>query len=393
MQAANSNHDVLSTTDMKTLVNLAERLLRSRLHAIVFCTVQQFPLWEAYFKECMTDNGKEVFMLTRCPMIFRFHPSVNNGFPGHKSFALNNCAEFSIHVKKNGLTFSEAAAMVNYKTFNFVPSTYPAHKSTISNVMGLLPGELLMIPNAQSDPSDGSSTTKGKSVMLRPKQKPISLLQELISRFSQKDDIVFDAFSCTYSTAIACFTLPEHRIFVGCEQDEECHKLVIQNAVNKFATVLVSGNTDITVSGKVLNASRRIVEHLSSLQKTIPPQWAPPVDFPPHQLFPKHVLGHLSIEWNDPSICIKCGSMPLYKWLPNHHPLLDHVETQDILRAEAAASGLIIDESTIKHCDAGLGLFENQTFHRGNVIAIYYGTLVHHNVLTEKATRKMYGMS
>ena len=216
---------------MKIFVNLKEQLLRPGGHAIVFCTVQKFPLWETYFKECVTDNEKELFMVTRCPMIFMFHPYVNNGFPGRKSCAFTNCAEFVIHVKKNGFKFSEEAAIVNYKTFNYVPSTYPAHKNLISNVLGLLPGERSMIRNAQSDPSSGSSTTKSRSVMLRPEQKHISLLQELISCFSQKGDIVVDAFSGAYSTAIACFTRPEHRIFVGCEQDEECHKLAIQNAV------------------------------------------------------------------------------------------------------------------------------------------------------------------
>lgn len=44
--------------------------------------------------------------------------------------------------------------------------------------------------------------------MLRPQQKPLALLQELIARFSQPRDTVVHLFAGTFSTAAACATIP-----------------------------------------------------------------------------------------------------------------------------------------------------------------------------------------
>ena len=66
----------------------------------------------------------------------------------------------------------------------------------------------------------------------------MALLQELISRFSKKGDIVVDPFGGTFSTAIACFSLPEHRKFVGCEKDTVCFELAQIYVVKKFAATI-----------------------------------------------------------------------------------------------------------------------------------------------------------
>lgn len=52
-----------------------------------------------------------------------------------------------------------------------------------------------------------------------PTQKPLALIEELILKHSQKDDIVFDCFSGSGTTALAA--LNQERNFMGCELSKE----------------------------------------------------------------------------------------------------------------------------------------------------------------------------
>ena len=54
---------------------------------------------------------------------------------------------------------------------------------------------------------------------IHPTQKPVKLLQQLIDLCSQPNDLVFDSFSGSGSTAIAC--IKTNRRFIGCELDKE----------------------------------------------------------------------------------------------------------------------------------------------------------------------------
>ena len=52
---------------------------------------------------------------------------------------------------------------------------------------------------------------------IHPTQKPVELLKHLINLCSQSNDIVFDGFSGSFTTAIAC--IRTNRRFIGCELD------------------------------------------------------------------------------------------------------------------------------------------------------------------------------
>lgn len=59
-----------------------------------------------------------------------------------------------------------------------------------------------------------------------PTQKPIALLEKLIEKHSNKDDLVLDCFAGSGSTAVAAYNLG--RNFVGCEVSEEYYEKSIQ---------------------------------------------------------------------------------------------------------------------------------------------------------------------
>lgn len=54
---------------------------------------------------------------------------------------------------------------------------------------------------------------------IHPTQKPVKLLQQLIDLCSQPNDLVFDGFAGSGTTAIAC--IKNNRRFIGCELDKE----------------------------------------------------------------------------------------------------------------------------------------------------------------------------
>jgi len=52
-----------------------------------------------------------------------------------------------------------------------------------------------------------------------PTQKPVALLEELIEKHSNEDDLILDCFAGSASTAVAAYNT--HRNFIGCEISKE----------------------------------------------------------------------------------------------------------------------------------------------------------------------------
>lgn len=234
---------------------------------------------------------------------------------------------------------------------------------------------------------------KKNTRMLRPEQKCLSLLQELVSRFSNPEDIVVDGFSGTFSTAIACFTVEEgHRRFVGCEIDTNCFKWARERVIKRFAAAVVNKETDIKVSGDALISAHGIVARQSAKSRTRLPKWSPPDGLPKFQTFPVHILGQLSCTINDIKLSAKCRNLPLHHW-PRHYQAFIEIEQSELLlKIDAAANSLMLTNSTIKHSKAGRGVFANKTFHQGDTICAFYGTLVYHDISARQARKKCYGV-
>lgn len=76
-------------------------------------------------------------------------------------------------------------------------------------------------------------------MVLHAEQKSIAVLKEIISRFSQAGDVGVDLFDGTFSTAVACFDLPEHRKFVGCEKQKRWYTHVKDHVTRRCATSVV----------------------------------------------------------------------------------------------------------------------------------------------------------
>ena len=151
----------------------------------------------------------------------------------------------------------------------------------------------------------------------------MALIRELISRFSKKGDIVVDPFGGTSSTAMACFTLPEHQKFVGCEKDTVCFELAQNYVVKWFAAAISQKKTSLEVKGEALDASNGIMQKWgASRGPQLLRRWTAPPGHPPYQTIPAHVLRYIASTSGDRSIRGTCGNVPLAQWPRNYGAFL-----------------------------------------------------------------------
>ena len=73
-------------------------------------------------------------------------------------------------------------------------------------------------PQSVIDFSNGDRTCENE----HPTQKPLSLIRYLIRTYSNKDNLVFDGYSGSGTTAVACFV--ENRNFIGSELDNKYYE-------------------------------------------------------------------------------------------------------------------------------------------------------------------------
>lgn len=60
---------------------------------------------------------------------------------------------------------------------------------------------------------------KDKDVKIHPTQKPVALMSWCLNKYSKENDLIFDGFAGSGTTAIAC--IRTKRRFIGCELDKE----------------------------------------------------------------------------------------------------------------------------------------------------------------------------
>lgn len=77
--------------------------------------------------------------------------------------------------------------------------------------------EVFFVKKRISDVIDCAKINSNK--LLHPTEKPISLLETFIKNSSDKENIIFDGFSGSGTTAIACINTG--RSFIGFEMDKD----------------------------------------------------------------------------------------------------------------------------------------------------------------------------
>ena len=248
-------HDRISAEQMKQTAELIGRLVRPGGHVVIFCAADQIGAWGLLLRRVMQPGtNTPVFMVDGAPLVVTRHPNYQTGYAqGRSTTSLSNCAEFAVHATANGAGLAGFAS-VNYRNHGFLQSRYKGTHNVLENVRKATPSEIVYVSAPKTDKKKRSVT------MLRPQQKPLALLQELIARFSQPQDTVVDLFAGTFSTAAACATMPGglFRRFVGCEVDAECAELALVSLARTVAPLVREGRFDafLNLPGGTSNLKR-----------------------------------------------------------------------------------------------------------------------------------------
>ena len=80
----------------------------------------------------------------------------------------------------------------------------------------------------------------GNGLVLRVEQKPIDLIQEIMDRYSKRNDLVVDLFIGTGTTAIAALNLC--RNFMGCDNDKVIMKLASERILETVKSLKQKSN-------------------------------------------------------------------------------------------------------------------------------------------------------
>ena len=379
----NSEYDAMNVQDMTEFVDLVGTVLRPGGHGIIFCSYQQHRRWVKLFSEKMNQNEDEedsnMFAVDTTPLITVRHPNHFTGNPVRSSSALLNSAEYAIHVKKNGLRFSEESQMINYRGFNHVKSTMQGYRNVIDNVKGLVPGEQVRMWDEEMK----------KSMPVRCEQKSIALMKELICRFSQPKDIVLDTFAGTFATAVACFQLSQPRRFIGCEADVECFNISRKHVVRRFSEVVNGDKQKFLLSTAGFEKAEYIASSRSfaDIGDEI---WTAPRLFPAFQRLPTHLISYLACDWNETALFLKMGTLPLGKWDAEYQARFEQVDVDHMLNVDATVQGLCTTTS-LNDGKMQRKVFATKAFKQGDVICKFYGSIVYQDLSKLPKSRKKYG--
>ena len=376
------DYDKFDVSKMDPFIDMVSKVLRAGGHAVIFCSVQQFNDWS---KAARTHKSKDpksrkeisTFSVDLQPMSFHRDNSWYQSSPARSSCSLHSNFDLALHMKKNGLSYEQEKNMVNYKHFGHVKSTSLPYNNTMDNVKGPLQGERIMIRG-----------DKGFK-QLRPEQKGLAFMMELIERFSQPGDQVIDLCAGTFSTGMACLLLPQYRTFVGCDKDLDCVVAARIHNYRRLARFIVHGNPGFPVTSKLLESAKVLLNGEQIISRT-EADWRPPADYPLYQNFPRHILLYASSFFQTHDF-IDLFRNPIQNWNTVQSGNFETIPWEELRRAEATRLGLIIKPSAIKNENAGLGVFAARDIAKGEIIGYYYGTIVYHNLWNRKQVTKTYG--
>jgi len=442
----NAEHDVLTEQDVLDAVELFRILLRPGGHVLIFCSMQQHPHWVDALRASKdaAERGAFVpaFRVESAPIFVIKDPHAFHSVC-RSSMHLGNRMEIVAHAYRAGVPSKVAYKMVNYCAFKSVPSRFHAFDNIIDNVRPPLYSEVV------TDPAAGRSRK-----WMRREQKAVSLLSELVQRYSQPNDIVVDPFAGTCAVAKACMSLPlgqYRRVVVG-DKDEAVLRATWARIVDAFVDQVVQGGyRGAVASDDVVQAARLLREagqrdgscsaaHAGTSARsrtqigTAPTgpsavrassagasgsakenAWLAPKGLPAHSALPDSMLLFLASRWarladeerrgrwghpqvphsgrSVASMLLAQRGEPVDQWPAQLRCQLSVEDAMALRDQDAASSGVYVARSEIGGGTAGVGVFAARPFFRGDVIASFYGAIVYTNLGQQETKTARYAVA
>lgn len=374
---SNSDHDFIDEDAMGKAVNAAGMWVAQGGHIVKFCSPLQFSSWYEQYN-AMPDK----------PFNIDPHPILALNAPGHyfgrvhkMTTALFPVTSWALHATKKGLSNEESFSLVDYRNHSFVGSGHPAWTNAITGVTRLQPGEYLR----------SKAGTETKSFRMRPEQKSQALLLELISRFSKPGALVMDMFAGTFSTAIACLSLPNHRKFVGCEIRDDVFLEARDRVIEQFADCIVDKYSDVEAESEAQIRDAELVVSHAIHRVRADKDWNPPPGFPGFQTLPAYAVEYIAAYWGKLDMVRDVGKRPVSSWPSTLKGAVQCTPVECLAALEASRCGVCVKESSIRHPMAGKGVFATRKLPKGSTIGYYYGALVYDNLRSREQVTKYYG--
>lgn len=401
----NSNHDVLSKDDMEGTVDMIEGVLVAGGHGHIFCSYQQIVEWERVLeKKCSSEDASSdssasdasmdsdrpskkmavpTFILDTTPLHYTRAPGHYKNNPIVRKLTHTSVDEYAVHFWRHGASFSECWARVDYQAVSDTPSSYPGFTNEMNNIPRI-PWSEMVFKNQVG--------TTGRRQMVRPEQKNVSWMKDLVSKFTKPGMTVLDCFAGTLSVGKACLELSQHRRAILCDVDPEVVETSLPGLVLVFANQLLNKDSDIKGNATLLKHAKlyiKAMEGISSQRRVDSGQ--APGDFPPFQMLPPHILSFLSSLYSKPEFVSSLSGIPPHKW-PGQLESLLHGTNQDVLLAhELCVLNVYKGPSLIEHPTVGDGLFAGRNFAKGEIVGFYYGTLLYVDMDKPRNRNKIIG--
>jgi DNA modification methylase len=226
---SNSDHDYLSISEMKEVGDLIAALLRPKGQAYIFCSFMQGPDWMSALRAA---GGGDMLAVSEKPEFVIRHESaiVSAGrFMYHRAIA----GEVAIHAFKRQLASKPGAPIFDQLfPLGTTHSGNVAFGSSVgrsASMNKLASGSDMPTYASAFDnyrPPSGARQLTVEDKVVRPEQKGVDLLREIMRIFAPKPtDIVVDLFGGTMST-VAGAMMGGHAVY-ACEPDESCFKAAI----------------------------------------------------------------------------------------------------------------------------------------------------------------------
>ena len=407
--------DVLTKEDMEECVDMFADILKPGGHGIVFCSALQFRTWHNLLTSYSTydtdgsDNDSSgnsrkesgdmqrkrekeserkrrfLFSVEDVPLYFVQAPGQHLKKKGGTTRHHVSVVEMAIHFWKREFLLKEEQLKQDESSQGYIQSRHAPCTNCIDEINPIGRSERVRVPN-----TEGS-----RFKHLRLEQKSIRLLQELVGRYTKPGDIVVDCFAGTLVAAKACLQMEKHRIFIGCDRDSQCVEDAMPFLLKVFLDEARNSKSDLSLSQEEHISLLRYIEKLDDCEKKDKPfkndAWNAPPGLPMYQRLPPHMRRFLSCITNDTSFYLEQKRGNENRWFRETPPILETIPTEVLLGVEAAAKSFIVTKSTIRHQNAGKGVFATRTIAKNEEILTYYGTVVYSDLGLEKAENKSYG--
>jgi len=177
--------------------------------------------------------------------------------------------EVAIHFWKKGLSNDELYESVRYENFAHIPNRHKAWTNIIDDIPHLPASERV------------KEFSDKKSSLLRPEQKNVAIMRELVEQYSNPGDIVVDMFAGTFAMAKACLSVGKARKFAGCDADANCVNTSRPSVLATYAKEALKGESVTEAVGEQSKVLQEFLAHPSHCQvweywcgpRVIPASW------------------------------------------------------------------------------------------------------------------------